>query len=225
LARKLGKQVKLDIVGQSVPVDRDVVERLTAPLTHLLRNALDHGIEMPEERLASGKPAEGTIRLEARHQAGTLSLLVSDDGSGVDVERLRQKIIEKQLTTAEIANALPEHQLLKFLFVPGFSTAEKVTEVSGRGVGLDVVQNMVREVGGELRAVSQSGKGMSFQLQLPLTLSIMRALVVDIAGEPYAFPLAPIEKVVTVPQAEIATQNDRSFFVLDGQNVSLVPAR
>jgi two-component system, chemotaxis family, sensor histidine kinase and response regulator WspE len=225
LARKLGKQVKLDIVGQSVPVDRDVVERLTAPLTHLLRNALDHGIETPEERLASGKPAEGTIRLEARHQAGTLSLLVSDDGRGVDVEQLREKIIEKQLAPAEIATALPDHQLLKFLFVPGFSTAEKVTEVSGRGVGLDVVQNMVREVGGELRAVSQPGKGMSFQLQLPLTLSIMRALIVGVAGEPYAFPLARIEQVMTVPQAEIAVQDECSFFVLDGQNINLVSAQ
>jgi two-component system sensor histidine kinase and response regulator WspE len=224
LARKLGKQVKLDIVGQSIPVDRDVVEKLTAPLTHLLRNALDHGIETPEERLAAGKPPEGTIRLEARHQAGMLSLIVSDDGRGVDVERLRQKIIDKQLATAEAASALPDNQLLKFLFVPGFSTAEAVTEVSGRGVGLDVVQNMVREVGGELRAVSQAGKGMSFNLQLPLTLSIMRALIVDVAGEPYAFSLAHIEQVMTVPQAEIAVREDRSFFVLDGQDISLVSA-
>src|SRR5262245_58126699 len=225
LARQLGKQVTLDIVGQSTPVDRDVVERLTAPLTHLLRNALDHGIETPEERVAAGKPAEGTVRLEARHQAGTLSLLVSDDGRGIDVEQLRQAIIDKQLTTAEIARTLPDHQLLKFLFVPGFSTAEKVTEVSGRGVGLDVVQNMVREVGGELRAVSEAGKGMSFQLQLPLTLSIMRALIVEVAGEPYAFPLAQVEQVMTVPRAEIAVEGERAFFILDGQNVRLVSAQ
>ncbi len=224
LARKLGKQVKLDFVGQSTAVDRDVLEKLAAPLTHLLRNALDHGVETPEERVAAGKAAEGTIRLEARHQGGMLSITVSDDGRGVDVDRLRQKIVEKQLATAEVVSALPEDQLLKFLFVPGFSTATAVTEVSGRGVGLDVVQNMVREIGGGLRVVSQAGKGMSFYLQLPLTLSIMRALLVEVAGEPYAFPLARIEEVITIPQAEIATRDDRLFFVFDGQDVGLVSA-
>lgn len=224
LAKKLDKQVKLDIVGQATLVDRDILEKLEAPLTHLLRNALDHGIELPEERVAGGKPAEGTIRLEARHQGGMLAITISDDGQGADMVRLRQKVIEKQLAPAEVVGSLAEDQLLRFLFVPGFSTSQQVTEISGRGVGLDIVQNMIREVGGGLRAVSQAGKGMWFHLQLPLTLSILRALMVEVAGEPYAFPLARIDQVITVPQAEIALKADRRSFFVDGQAVSLVPA-
>jgi two-component system sensor histidine kinase and response regulator WspE len=153
-----------------------------------------------------------------------LAITVADDGAGADIDRLRQKIIDKQLATADLVNAMPESQLLKFLFAPGFSTATKVTEVSGRGVGLDVVQNVIREVGGTLRAVSQPGKGMSFHLQLPLTLSVMRALLVEVAGEPYAFPLARVDQVVTVPLEEIAVRDDRRSFLLDGQSIAVVPA-
>jgi two-component system sensor histidine kinase and response regulator WspE len=224
LAKKLGKQVKFEIVGQTTLVDRDILEKLEAPLTHLLRNALDHGIELPEERVAAGKAEEGTIRLEARHQGGMLAITISDDGQGADMARLRQKVIEKQLAPSEVVTSLAEDQLLRFLFVPGFSTSQQVTEISGRGVGLDIVQNMVREVGGGLRAVSQAGKGMWFHLQLPLTLSILRALMVEVAGEPYAFPLARIDQVLTVPQAEIAHKTDRRSFFMDGQAISLVPA-
>ena len=162
IARRLGKKVTLEIIGRGTEVDRDILERLEAPLSHLLRNAIDHGIEPPEERLAVGKPEEGTIRLEAAHKGGMLSITVSDDGRGVELERLRQKIVSKQLTTAEMAESLTEAELVDFLFLPAFSTKESVTEISGRGVGLDVVHDMAQEVGGTVRASLRAGEGYAF---------------------------------------------------------------
>jgi two-component system sensor histidine kinase and response regulator WspE len=224
LSRKLGKQVKFEILGKTTPVDRDILEKLEAPLTHILRNAIDHGIEFPQERLAKGKPAEGTVQLEAVHRAGMLSITVSDDGRGVDLDRLRQKIVTKQTIAAEMAAQLTESELMEFLFLPGFSTASSVTEISGRGVGLDVVHSMVQEVGGVLRAVSKPGFGMSFHLQLPLTLSVIRTLLVEIAGEPYAVPLTRIERLAMISKADIAVVENRQYFTLDDQNIGLVAA-
>lgn len=224
LARQLGKQVKFEVVGKSTQVDRDILEKLEAPLTHILRNALDHGIEAPEPRLAAGKPAEGTIRLEAAHRGGMLSITVSDDGSGIEPEKLREKIVTKGMVSAEMAAKLTEPELMDFLFLPGFSTANQVTEISGRGVGLDIVQSMVQEVGGILRATSLPGKGMSFHLQLPLTLSVIRTLLVEISGEPYAFPLTRIDRILMVDTAEIAIAENRQYFTLDNQNIGLVTA-
>lgn len=224
LARQLGKQVKFEVVGKSTQVDRDILEKLEAPLTHILRNALDHGIELPEARLAALKPAEGTIRLEAAHRGGMLSITVSDDGRGIEPEKLRQKIVNKGMVSAEMAAKLTEPELMDFLFLPGFSTASEVTEISGRGVGLDIVQSMVQEVGGMLRATSVPGKGMSFHLQLPLTLSVIRTLLVEISGEPYAFPLTRIDRIVMVDTAEISIAENRQYFSLDNQNIGLVTA-
>jgi len=224
LARQLGKQVKFEVIGKSTQVDRDILEKLEAPLTHILRNALDHGIEPLEARLAAGKPAEGTLRLEAAHRGGMLSITVSDDGKGIEPEKLRQKIVTKGMVSAEMAAKLTEPELMDFLFLPGFSTASQVTEISGRGVGLDIVQSMVQEVGGILRAVSQPGKGMSFHLQLPLTLSVIRTLLVEISGEPYAFPLTRIDRIVMVKSSDIAIAENRQYFNLDNQNIGLVTA-
>ncbi|NJK66301.1 MAG: hybrid sensor histidine kinase/response regulator [Microcoleus sp. CSU_2_2] len=224
LARQLGKQIKFEVIGKSTQVDRDILEKLEAPLTHILRNALDHGIELPEARVADGKPAEGTIRLEAAHRGGMLSITVSDDGKGIEPEKLRQKIVTKGMVSAEMATKLTEPELMDFLFLPGFSTASQVTEISGRGVGLDIVQSMVQEVGGILRASSDPGKGMSFHLQLPLTLSVIRTLLVEISGEPYAFPLTRIDRIVMVHSSEIAIAENRQYFTLDNQNIGLVTA-
>ena len=224
IARRLEKKVSLEIIGRTTEVDRDILECLEAPLSHLLRNAIDHGIEPPEERLAAGKPEEGTIRLEAAHKGGMLSITVSDDGRGVELERLRQKVISIQLTTSDIATSLTEVELMEFLFLPGFSTKESVTEISGRGVGLDVVHEMAREVGGTVRAVSEPGQGMHFYLQLPLTLSVLRTLVVEIAGEPYAFPLARIDRALMLPKDDIDLVAGRQYFTIDGQHIGLVSA-
>ncbi|HEY9600775.1 MAG TPA: hybrid sensor histidine kinase/response regulator [Allocoleopsis sp.] len=224
LARQLGKQVKFEILGKSTQVDRAILERLEAPLTHLLRNAIDHGIESPEERLSLGKPAEGTVRLEAAHRSGMLSIAISDDGRGIDLEQLRRQVVTKGMVNVDLAGQLTEAELMDFLFLPGFSTANRVTEISGRGVGLNVVQSMVQDVGGLLRAVSQPNKGMSFYLQLPLTLSVIRALLVEIAGEAYAFALTHIERVALIPRSEIFVSENRQFFALDGENIGLVAA-
>jgi len=222
LARELGKKVQLDIIGKATEVDRDILEKLDAPLTHLLRNAVDHGLEFPDERLAAGKPDIGTVRLEASHRSGMLLITVSDDGRGIDVHKLRQKIIRKGLANADMVNHLTEPELLKFLFLPGFSTSEQVTEISGRGVGLDVVDNMVHEVGGVVRVTSRPGKGVSFYLELPLTLSVIRTFLVEIAGEPYAFPLARIERCLLLSTDELNVVEDRQYFRFDDENVAMV---
>jgi two-component system sensor histidine kinase and response regulator WspE len=224
LARDLGKQVKLEILGETTDVDRDILEKLEAPLTHLLRNAIDHGLENPAEREAAGKPLEGLLKLEARHSAGSLVINVTDDGRGIDLARLRASIVRKNLTTTEIADKLGEAELLEFLFLPGFTMKENVTEISGRGVGLDIVQNMIKTVRGSIRVINQFGKGTSFQLQLPLTLSVARTLLVEIAGEPYAFPLAHVTRTLKLPREKIEALEGRQHFNLDGQHVGLVSA-
>jgi two-component system sensor histidine kinase and response regulator WspE len=224
LARTLGKQVRLEVLGQDTEVDRDVLDRLEAPLTHLLRNAVDHGLEPPAARQAAGKSELGVVRLEARHQAGALVVTVSDDGGGIDVERLRVKVVEKGLAAADMARSLGEAELLEFLFLPGFSTAAAVTEVSGRGVGLDVVQDTVRQVGGSVQVSTRPGQGTTFRLRLPVTLSVLRAVLVDIGGEPYACPHSRIDRLVRVPRAGLDSLEHRQFVTVDGRNVGLVLA-
>jgi two-component system sensor histidine kinase and response regulator WspE len=223
LARSLGKKVKLELVGEATQVDRDVLERLESPLTHILRNALDHGVEPPEERVGAGKAETSTIRLEARHRAGMLIITIGDDGRGIDLERLRRKIVDRGMVAPEMAARLSQAELMEFIFLPGVTTREQVTELSGRGVGLDVVQAFVQEIGGTVRAFTDLGRGTRFQLQLPLTLSVIRAVVVEIAGDPYALPLNRIERIVRVPVSLIRVLEGREFFPLDDQNIGLVP--
>lgn len=224
LARKLNKQVKLEILGKSTPVDRDILKKLEAPLTHILRNAVDHGLELPQDRLNAAKPSEGTIRLEAFHRGGMLAIAVTDDGRGIDPEHLRQKVINKNLVTPEMATQLSDTELMDFLFLPGFSTAKQVTEISGRGVGLDIAKSMAEEVGGTVRALSQPGKGTSFYFQLPLTLSVVRTLLVEISGKPYAIPLARIDRIITVDRDEITDVENRQYFTFNQQNIGLIAA-
>lgn len=224
LGRSLGKQVRLEIEGEKTQVDRDVLEKLEAPLTHLLRNAVDHGIESPQQRLLAGKPEEGLIRLRASHQAGLLVLELSDDGNGVDLEKVRRSIIERQLSPPETAAQLSEEELLTFLFLPGFSLRETVTEVSGRGVGLDAVQHMVRQLHGAVVLEQTAGEGSRFHLEVPLTLSVVRSLVVEVGDEAYAFPLAHIERMCDLEPADIVQVEGRQHFWHEGRHVGLVAA-
>ncbi|MBC2381695.1 hybrid sensor histidine kinase/response regulator [Pseudomonas sp. WS 5106] len=224
LGRSLGKQVRLEIEGEKTQVDRDVLEKLEAPLTHLLRNAVDHGIEMPEQRVLAGKPAEGLIRLRASHQAGLLVLELSDDGNGVDLERLRGTIVDRHLSPLETALRLSEEELLTFLFLPGFSLRDKVTEVSGRGVGLDAVQHMVRQLRGAVVLEQTAGQGSRFHLEVPLTLSVVRSLVVEVGEEAYAFPLAHIERMCDLAPDDIVQLEGRQHFWHEGRHVGLVAA-
>jgi two-component system sensor histidine kinase and response regulator WspE len=224
LGRTLGKPAHLEIIGEATQVDRDVLEKLDAPLGHLLRNAVDHGLESPAKRLAAGKAAEGTIRLEARHTAGTLQILVSDDGAGIDLGVLRESIVERKLATADFARTLSETELLEFLFLPGFTLKNTVTEISGRGVGLDAVLNMVKQLRGTVRVTSQLGGGSRFVLQLPLTLSVVRTLLAEVGGESYAFPLAYIARTLSLPRGQIETLEGRQLFDFEGRAVGLVDA-
>lgn len=224
LGRQLGKRVRLVVSGERTQVDRDVLEQLEAPLAHLLRNAIDHGIEMPERRLALGKAEEGTINLRVRHQAGLLLLELSDDGAGVDFEVLRACVVERQLVAADMAPRLSAEELLAFLFLPGFSLRKQVTEISGRGVGLDAVQHTVRALRGNMRLEAQPGSGARFSLQVPLTLSVVRSLVVQVGGEAYAFPLAHIERMLMLSPDDIDLLQGRQHFWHDGRHVGLVAA-
>jgi two-component system sensor histidine kinase and response regulator WspE len=224
LARKLGKNVRFEVMGKTTEVDRDILDKLEAPLTHILGNALDHGIETPAERLAAGKPEQATLRLEASHKGGMLLVVVSDDGRGIDLDKIRRKIVARNLAAPEMVLKMREAELLDFLFLPGFSTAGVVTEVSGRGVGLDVVQTMLHETGGQTRIVTTPGKGTHFHLQLPITLSVVRVLLVEIGGESYAFPLARIERVLSIQPEEVHSLQNRQFITFDGKHIGLVPA-
>ena len=225
LGRSLGKEVRLEVIGDTTQVDRDILEKLDAPLGHLLRNAIDHGIESPAERIAAGKPPEGVVRLEARHSAGLLQISVTDDGRGMDLPTLREAIVKRGLTTTDIAQQLSEAELLEFLFLPGFSMKETVSEISGRGVGLDVVQSMIKQVRGTIRVSSEFGYGACFKLQLPLTLSVVRTLLVEIGGEPYAFPLAHIVRTQKVPADQVEVLEGRQYFTVDGRHIGLVSAQ
>ncbi|MEN5304543.1 hybrid sensor histidine kinase/response regulator [Pseudomonas sp. TWI628] len=224
LGRSLGKHVQLQIEGEKTQVDRDVLEKLEAPLIHLLRNAVDHGIELPERRLLAGKPEAGTIRLRASHQAGLLILELSDDGAGIDLERLKRNIVERGLSPADTVAQMSEAELLTFLFLPGFSLRDKVTEVSGRGVGLDAVQHMVRDLRGSIELIQLPGQGCRFHLEVPLTLSVVRSLVVEVGGEAYAFPLAHIERTLEVATDDIVQIEGRQHFWHEGRHIGLVAA-
>jgi two-component system, chemotaxis family, sensor histidine kinase and response regulator WspE len=222
LARTLDKKVRFEITGKSISVDRDILDKLEAPLSHLIRNAIDHGIELPHERIKTNKPSEGVIKLQASHQAGLLNILISDDGKGIDLNVLRKMIIEKKMVIQSIADKLSETELLEFLFLPGFSTAKLVSEISGRGVGLNAVQTMIQAVSGTVRVSTVPGQGTTFQLLLPLSLSVIRALIVEISGEPYAFPLARIGRVINISRDQIDTIESRQCFKLEEENIGLV---
>jgi two-component system sensor histidine kinase and response regulator WspE len=225
LGRSLGKEVRLEIVGAQTQVDRDILEKLEAPLNHLLRNAVDHGIGFPDERLAAGKPREGVIQLEARHSAGMLLISVRDDGRGIDVEAVRRAVVARQLTNEETAAKMSDSELLEFLFLPGFTMKDTVTEISGRGVGLDVVHVTMKQLRGTLRTTAELGRGTTIQLQLPLTLSVLRALVVEIAGESYGIPLAAIVRTLKLGQDGLEALEGRPHFAFEDQRIGLVAAQ
>jgi two-component system sensor histidine kinase and response regulator WspE len=225
LAHSLGKQARLVLEGLATQVDRDILAQLDAPLGHLLRNAVDHGLESPDERLALGKPEVGVVTLTARHSGGALFITVADDGRGVDLDELRRTIVERKMTTTEAAAVMSDAELLEFLFLPGFSMKGTVTETSGRGVGLDAVRDMLKQVHGVVHVSSQHGQGTRFQLQLPVTLSVVRTLIVEVADEPYAFPLAQLAGAVKVARSQVQVIEGRPYFIWNDRLIGLVSAR
>ena len=222
LSRQLGKSVRLEISGEKTQVDRDVLESLEAPLNHLVRNAIDHGVETGDQRRAAGKTEQARLSVEAHHRAGMLCIKVSDDGRGIDPSSVARRALERGLITEQMSASLSESELMDFLFLPGFSTAQALTDISGRGVGLDVVRSAVTAMGGNVAVSSELGRGTTFLLELPVTRSVLRAILVEIAGEPYAFPLLKIERVVRVPFDSAKTMEGNQYIVLDGRNIGLV---
>ncbi|MBN1290619.1 MAG: hybrid sensor histidine kinase/response regulator [Candidatus Latescibacteria bacterium] len=225
LAQKMRKEVEFKVLKGSTRVDSDILEKLKAPLTHLIHNAIDHGLETPEERINAGKPAKGRLVFEARHMYGMLNITVSDDGRGIDPEIIRQKVSKTGQVSKDIAENLSDLELFDFLFLPTFSTAGKVSEISGRGVGLDVVSSMVHEVGGSVHIESNIGEGTTFHLRLPLTLSVLRTLLVEINNEPYALPLTRIEHVIEIEQQDLHILEDRQFCTLENEHIGIIHAR
>jgi two-component system sensor histidine kinase and response regulator WspE len=224
LARSLGKEAQLTVTGEDTLVDRDILANIEGPLNQMLRNAVDHGIETSEERLAAGKPAAGSILLEARHRNGVLSIVVGDDGHGVDFDKIRTSIVTRKLASASMAQAMSKAELMEFLFLPAFSMKETASAISGRGVGLDIVLQAIRFQNGSVRMESDPGKGLRTYITLPLTQSIVRALVVDIQGEAYAIPIVKVERVLKLAQADLHTLEGKQFFDFAGEHLGLVSA-
>ncbi|MES2128072.1 MAG: hybrid sensor histidine kinase/response regulator [Pseudomonadota bacterium] len=224
LARSLGKEAQLTILGEDTLVDRDILARIEGPLNHLLRNAVDHGMEDPGARAAAGKPPVGSIVLEARHRAGMLSIDIIDDGAGVDLERIRAAVIARKMASPAMAAAMSGAELMEFLFLPAFSLRESANAISGRGVGLDIVHATIREQNGTVRIESDPGAGFRTFITLPLTQSIVRALVVDVQGEAYAIPIVKVERVLKVAQDAIHTLENKQFFDFNGEHLGLVAA-
>ncbi|MBI3924809.1 MAG: hybrid sensor histidine kinase/response regulator [Armatimonadetes bacterium] len=224
LGRQLGKDVVLEIHAGETMVDRSILRGLEAPLTHLLRNAVDHGVETPDVRLASGKPRRATIRLVGRHHRGLLSIVVEDDGRGIDPEAIRSAVLGRGLVNEQMARELTERELIDFLFLPRFTTAETVTEVSGRGVGLDAVHSAIVEFGGRIEVALRPGQGARFELLLPLSLSVIRGLLVEVSGEAYALPLTRVEQVLKVSREAIEELEGRQFVRTENGLVGLISA-
>ena len=196
LATGCGKQVRIEMEGKETELDKTLVEAIKDPLTHLVRNALDHGIESPEARLACGKPAEGCLFLRAFHEGGQVNIEISDDGAGVNLEQVKEKALERGVITPDHAAGMSEREILNLIFLPGFSTAQRVTNVSGRGVGMDVVKTNIEKIGGVVDIQSQSGKGTAVKIKIPLTLAIIPALTVTSGGDRYAIPQVSLLELV-----------------------------
>lgn len=211
VARQCGKNVELVLSGQSTDLDKSILDGIAEPLTHMVRNAVSHGLESAEERERGGKPAKGTLRLDAYHHANQVVIEVRDDGRGIDPEKIRAKAIEMKLTTAEQAAKLTEAEIIDFIFRSGFSTAEEVTEISGRGVGMDVVHSVLQRMKGTVTIETQLGRGTTFRLKLPLTLAIIKALMFRVEQRLYAIPLNSV--------AEIARSNESEVHQVDSQEV------
>ena len=221
LAGKLGKQIELKTLGESTELDKGLIEKIADPLTHLIRNSLDHGIELPEKRLAAGKPAKGTVTLNAYHQGGSIVIEVSDDGGGLNRGRILGKAKERGLP---VTDDMPDAEVWMLIFEAGFSTAEKVTDVSGRGVGMDVVKRNITELGGRIELASAEGFGTRTTIRLPLTLAILDGLSVSIGGETYIIPLNSIVESLQVNEADLKTVGkDGRLLRVRGEYLPLLP--
>ncbi|MCE9572015.1 MAG: chemotaxis protein CheW, partial [Deltaproteobacteria bacterium] len=223
LAAQLGKKARIEMEGEDTELDRTLIEAIRDPLTHVLRNAVDHGLEAPDERVRRGKPAEGVIRLRAYHDSGHVNIDISDDGGGIRTDRVRAKAVERGLITADQAAQMSDADAARLVFAPGFSTAEVVTNVSGRGVGMDVVRSNIEKIGGQVDLSSEVGVGTTLRITIPLTLAILPALIVECRGQRYAIPQAALRELVRIDAAHpIELVHSAPVFRLRGRLLPLV---
>lgn len=225
LAKKLGKEVNLQLIGGETELDRSVIEIIGDPLLHILRNSVDHGLEMPDEREEHGKPRQGTVTVSARHEENHIIIEIVDDGRGINLDRVKQKAIEKGLVTSEAAERLTDKEIVQFVFSSGLTTCDEVSEVSGRGVGMDIVRSNIQKVGGIIDLETTPGKGTDFSLRLPLTLAIIRGLLVSIWDNAYVLPLGSVVETLLVTRDQIQTINGHEVIVIRGVTMPLVSMR
>jgi len=222
LSHRLGKEIEFVMSGTEIEIDRMLLDQINEPLVHLLRNAVDHGIEPPDVRMEFGKPAGGTITLTARREKGSVWVEASDDGRGMDAAEIRQKAVEKGVIEAAAAATMTELESFMLICRPGFSLAKEITDVSGRGVGMDVVKNMVEAFNGKLDIKSRRGKGSTFIVQLPLSLAIIQALLVEVGAETYAIPLTNVGEIAKIARDYIKTIDNKQVLLLRDEVIPLV---
>jgi two-component system chemotaxis sensor kinase CheA len=222
IAREVGKEIDLVVEGGDVELDKLIVEDLSDPLMHLIRNAIDHAIEPPDARTRLGKPRAGRVRLSASQKGNHVQIVVEDDGAGIDEDRVREVAVQRGLATAEGVRELSRREVMNLIFVPGFSTARQVTSLSGRGVGMDVVKNNIASLSGIIDLQSERGHGTRFELTLPVTLAIVRALVVAVSGRTYAVPLNSVLEILELRSRDVRTLSTREVVSLRGSTLPLV---
>jgi two-component system chemotaxis sensor kinase CheA len=222
LARQLGKDVELALVGEETEVDKTMIEDLADPLIHLIRNAVDHGVESAEERRAAGKPLKSIVRLEARQEGDHIVLMIADDGRGMSPERIRAKAVEKRIISEEEANTLDDRQSLNLIFLPGFSTMAQASAVSGRGVGMDVVKTNIQKLNGSIEIRSEAGKGSEFVISLPLTLAILPVLLVLLGDQPFALPLSMVREILPINQERMQEVGGKETLVVRGEILPVI---
>ncbi|MDR2209230.1 MAG: chemotaxis protein CheA [Azoarcus sp.] len=223
LARSLGKDVELVLTGEETEIDKTMIEDLSDPIIHLIRNAVDHGVESAEERRIAGKPEKADVRLEARQEGDHIIIFVADDGNGMNAEKLRAKAIERGLISDEEANTMDERQSFNLVFLPGFSLASKVSDVSGRGVGMDVVRTNIQKLNGTIDIHSVQGKGTTFIISLPLTLAILPVLLVKLDTQPFAVPLSMVREILPIDPDEVKEVGGRATMVVRGEVLPILP--
>ncbi|TYZ23504.1 chemotaxis protein CheA [Selenomonas ruminis] len=222
VSKELNKEINLTIEGEETELDRTVIDEIGDPIMHLLRNSLDHGVEHPDEREAKGKPRTGEVGLIARHEGNNVVIMVTDDGAGIPAEKIRKKAVEKGMITQEEADKLDDADAVRLIFLPGFSTAEQITDISGRGVGMDVVRSKIESLSGHVDVETKVDEGSVFKIKLPLTLAIIQAMLVKVQEEMYAIPLGSIDSTINIQPEDIKTVRNKEVIVLRGEIIPII---
>ena len=222
VSKELGKEINLTIEGEETELDRTVIDEIGDPIMHLLRNSLDHGVESPEKREAKGKSPVGEVGLIARHEGNNVVIMITDDGAGIDADKIRRKAVEKGMISQEEAERLDDADAVRLIFLPGFSTAEQITDISGRGVGMDVVRSKIEALSGHVDVETHIDEGSVFKIKLPLTLAIIQAMLVQVQEEMYAIPLGSIDSTINIEPTDIQTVQNKEVIVLRGEIIPII---